>query len=228
MKIAYLVLAHANPKHLAKMVAFLSSGDSSVFVHIDRKSDTSDFQAIKGRKVRFTTSRIPVYWGEYSMVEAILILITQALGSADRPDYCVLLSGSDYPIRSNGYIREFFSRNAGAEFISVARVPTAEAGIFLSKVNRIAIPSTRPALKFATKVCARLGLAERDYRKHLGTLQPFAGSTWWALTRDACEHILEFAERNKSVCEYFQIHVFIGRDILSYHSRQFGVSEQDP
>jgi hypothetical protein len=204
MKIAYLVLAHANPKHLERMVGALSSEESSFFVHIDKKTDIANFKAISQRNVRFTSKRVPVYWGEYSMVEAILILIEQALDSTDRCDYCVLLSGSDYPIRSRHYIHDVLTRNSGTQFISIARVPTAEAGLPLAKINRMGIPSSRPLLKFLMKGCARLGLAERDYRNHLGTLQPFGGSTWWALTRDACEHILNFANENNSVCNYFK------------------------
>src|SRR5207302_794811 len=89
------------------------------------------------------------------------------------------------------------------EFISVAEIPTPEAGLSLAKINTIAIPSTRPLLRFATRVAARAGVAERDYRDHLGSLQPFGGGTWWALTRDACEYITEFAVGHPDFCDFF-------------------------
>ena len=49
-----------------------------------------------------------------------------------------------------------------------------------------------------------MGLAQRDYRKHLGNLEPYAGNTWWALTVDAVNYILEFVEHNKHVVDYFR------------------------
>ena len=203
MRIAYLILAHGNPAHLGRLVAALTSGESSLFVHIDAKTDIHRFRAIQEGSVHWTSRRVPVYWGEYSMVEAILLLLREAM-AAGRYEYFVLLSGSDYPIRSKQYIHQYLTRHAGAEFISIAPVPTPEAGISLGKVNRIAVPSSRPALKVLMKICARLGMADRDYRKQLGPLQPYSGSTWWALTRDACGHILEFANRDRSFCKYFE------------------------
>jgi hypothetical protein len=215
MKVAYLILAHANPAHLGRMAAALSSDESSVFVHIDEKADLAKFRNLDGL-VRFTSRRLPVYWGEFSMVEAILVLMEDALHAGDRYDYLVLLSGADYPIRSRRYIHDFLARYAGTEFISVAAIPAAEAGIALSKVNRMAVPSKRPMLKLLVKAAAKLGLARRDYRRYLGNLQPYGGSTWWALTRGACEHILEFAAANRWFCRFFEY--TLSSDEMFFHT----------
>jgi hypothetical protein len=223
MKIAYLLLAHTYPKHLARMITSLSSHDSAFFLHIDEKSNIDKFSPIKGENVFFSNRRIPVYWGEYSMVEAILILIKQALSSVDRYDYFILLSGADYPLRSKEYIQNFLVYNSGMQFISIARVPTPEAGISLSKIRKISVPSRRPVLKFLVKVGARLRLAERDCSRYLGHLQPFGGSTWWALTRSACDYIVDFTQRNQSFCRFFEytytpdemfFHTIIGNSVF--------------
>jgi hypothetical protein len=223
MKIAYLILAHRNPIHIRKMIDVLSSEDCSFFLHVDRKSRQDLFLFLKKENVFFSDKRISVYWAEYSMVEAILILIQQALCGPQSYDYYVLLSGSDYPLRSKEYIHNFFDKNRGMEFISMARIPNEEAGVPLSKIDTLAIPSSRPIYRSIVKACARLGLARRDYRKHLAGLQPYGGSTWWALTRDACEYILSFVKKNPSVCEYFEktytsdetfFHTILGNSIL--------------
>jgi hypothetical protein len=44
---------------------------------------------------------------------------------------------------------------------------------------------------------------QRNYKKYLGELTPYGGSTWWALTPDACNHIIDFIENNSAVVEFF-------------------------
>ena len=82
MKIAYLILAHRNPRLIARTIEALSCEDLAFFVHIDKKSNLDEFLFIKAKNLLFTEQRIPVDWAEYSMVEAILILIQQALASS--------------------------------------------------------------------------------------------------------------------------------------------------
>ncbi|MCI0600983.1 MAG: beta-1,6-N-acetylglucosaminyltransferase [Beijerinckiaceae bacterium] len=203
MKIAYLILAHKNPRLIARTIEALSCEDSAFFVHIDKKSNIDEFLIIEAGNVVFTEERIHVYWAEYSMVEAILILIQQALAESKQYEYYILLSGSDYPLRSKEYISRFFDQRRGTEFISLARLPNTKAGLPLSKINTVSFPSDQPALRLLVKAFAKLGLGQRDYRKHLPNLQPYGGSTWWALTRSACQYILDFTKYNAFVCEYF-------------------------
>lgn len=203
MKIAYLILAHKNPNHLKKMIEALSCEDSSFFIHVDKKSNIDDFSIIQGGNISFIDKRMPVYWAEYSMVEALLILIQKALDQEQVYDYCVRLSCSDYPLRSKKYIHDFFEKNRGTEFISMIKVPNDRAGVPLSRINTLRIPSTRPVYRFTVRVLAKLGFAQRDYRKHLVSLEPYAGCAAWALTRDACQYILNFVKTNQTVCNYY-------------------------
>ena len=98
MKIAYLILAHGSPKHLARLVAALSSNSATFFIHVDRKSDILPFAAIQGQAIRFSDTRIPVYWGDFSQVEATLTLLRAALDCNAKFERFVLLSGADYPV----------------------------------------------------------------------------------------------------------------------------------
>ena len=107
MKIAYLMLVHRNPRLLKRAIGMLSSEDCAFFIHIDRKANIREFSGIDGDNVFFSGQRIPVYWGEFSQVEATMLLIRQALVGYPAYDYFVLLHGSDYPLRSSRYIQRF-------------------------------------------------------------------------------------------------------------------------
>ena len=204
MNIAYLVLAHRNPLLLARQIRLLTSPRAAFHIHIDAKVDIRPFLGIRGNNVSFSPSRVRVYWAEYSMIDAILLLMREALAARQRYDYFVLLSGSDYPLRSASYISEFLDRNEGTDFISLVPIPNDDAGIPLSKITNFRAESNRPVLKLATRLAGKLGIARRDIGKHLGSLVPCGGSTWWTLTRRSCEYILDFVGRNERVCDFFR------------------------
>ena len=204
MKIAYLVFAYKNPKLLDRSIRTLSTEDCAFFIHLDQKSDMEEFSRIRRENVHFTEKRTPVYWAEFSGVEAILLLIREAMGGSQRYDYLVLLSGSEYPLRSGKYIHTFLEDNCGWEFMNMVKMPNEAAGKPISRINTLRFPSNKPLRRFAVRVLAKADLAQRDYRKYLGSLEPYAGSTWWALTREACQYILEFLPGHEHLEEYFQ------------------------
>ena len=202
LTIAYLICAHKNPILIKRTVECLSCEGVSFFVHIDAKFAINPFEIIRGKNVFFTDKRIPVYWGEFSQTEAILLLIRQALAAPQHHDYFVLLGGSEFPLRSGQYIQHFLEVNRGGEFITLVKIPAP--GKPISRINTLRYPSTRPILRFVFRALAKAGLAERDYRKHLGNLEPFSGNTWWALSREACEHIIEFTQRNRILAKFLE------------------------
>lgn len=103
-----------------------------------------------------------------------------------RFDRFVLLSGADYPLRSAAAIERFFARNPGKEFINLVAMPADAAGKPLSRLTTY-VP--RPGLrKVLTKV--RKPPRTRDYKAYLGPIVPYAGSTWWALSREASHVVL--------------------------------------
>jgi hypothetical protein len=204
MKIAYLLFAYKNPKLMKRMIDRLTDEKSAFFIHIDKKSDMNEFSQISGKNIYFHKKPIPVYWAEYSGVQAILNLIRQSFEVGQEYDYHVLLSGSEYPIRSKEYINQYFDKHCGAEFINMIKMPSEAAGKPISRINTVRIPSQKTVYRLIVKILARAGLAQRDYRKYLGNMEPYAGNTWWALTRDACHYILEFEKKNPKVSDYFK------------------------
>src|SRR5882762_2525786 len=124
MKIAYLILGHNTPNHLGRLVRALDSPNAKIFIHIDRKSDISPFrEKLTQNSVAFLEDRVNVHWGDFSDVEATIRLMKEALNCSPESDYLALLSGSDYPLRSQQYIEDFFTRNHGRQCINLVRVP---------------------------------------------------------------------------------------------------------
>jgi Core-2/I-Branching enzyme len=202
MKIAYLMLVHRNPRLLKKAIEILSTEDCAFFIHVDKKANIQDFSEIAGDHIFLSERRIAVYWAEFSNVEAIMQLIQQALGSSTKYEYFIFMQGSDYPLRSGRYIQRFLEDNSGCEFMSMVKMPAP--GYPLSKINTLRFTSDKPIRRFASRVSAKLGLAQRDYRKYLRGLEVYAGDACWTLSRDACQYIVEFAGSNQHVEKYFR------------------------
>lgn len=202
MKVAYLMLVHSNPQLQKRAIDLLSSEGCGFFIHVDAKSDLGQFSDIRGKNVTFIEPRIPVYWGEISQVEATMLLIEQALRCSANYDYFVLMQGADYPLRSGKYIQAFFAQNRGAEYLSMVKMPAP--GFPITKINKLEYPSERPVLQLVARALGKIGLAQRDYRKQLVGLDGYAGDACWALSRDACLYLVEFAKQNPHVKRFFQ------------------------
>jgi hypothetical protein len=83
------------------------------------------------------------------------------------------------------------------------KIPNLSAGRPISLMTRFCVESSAPFRRFAAKAMSRTGMFSRDYRRHLGGMDPYGGETWWALTRDACQYITEFVRAQPKIVEFF-------------------------
>jgi len=196
--VAYLILAHADIPHLRRLVAALPA-DSIKLVHLDRKCAAAPNLSDLPNAV-VLDNRIPVYWADFSVVEATLLLLRAAL-RLKQIERIVLLSGSCYPIRSDDDILDFFSSRPTDNFIKAFAIEQASL-LYRSKLTQIHFGETsvvrltgsnRPALVHA--MARGLTLLQvwrrRDWRRSLAPLKPYFGSQWWAITRACGEYVME-------------------------------------
>jgi len=203
MKIAFLIAAHDSPSHLKLLVEALVSSQHEIFIHIDHNSDIKTFAKIEHENVHFLSRRTKVYWGGFSQVKATLLLITEAVkfGSFD---YFVLLSGKDYPTRSNNFIDDFFEINTNSNFINVVQMPGN--GKSLDRIENfyfeqsIRFPLFRKIITYLAKVFPLKRKIPRKGNSYI----PYGGSTWWALNEGAIQYIMQFIERNPVFANFFK------------------------
>ena len=218
MKVAHLILAHDAPERLGRLTAALDLEKSHSFIHIDSKSSISPFRAAVGDRATFLEKRTAVYWGHYSTIEATLQLIRHALDDARGFDRFVLLSGACYPLRSSHAQLRFYEAHPHAEFINLVQMPAVEERKPLTRLIEIMPhPGSTPMVRFSRRVLRKLRLSptrrEDAYRRVMGHLIPFAGDQWWALTRRACETIVEFMKREERVVQ-FMTRTFFSEEMI--------------
>jgi len=210
MKIAYLILAHKDPQQIIDLICHLSTAGTTFVVHIDGRAPGEVFQTVRrfaeGRSDVLLAKREKCYWGRYGIVRATLNCIEAALRLDF--DYAILISGQDFPIRSNRDISAFLEQNAGSEFIESFPLAkpnrwTPMTGAF-NALNRIQFMT----LFFRSR---RLHLKLKR-RMPLG-LEPHGGSQWWTLTKPALRWIHAYVEANPAIQRYFRF-VFIPDELF--------------
>lgn len=223
MKIAYLILCHIDPKHIARLANKISSENQHVYIHVDLESDIEQFKAEinNNNYVKFIKKRVKAYWGGFSAVKATINLM-EAATQEENYDRFILLQGLDYPIVSNQDIMDFFERYKQVEFIRACNTTKSndfklysksKMFWFFDKKNfwRKCLNKINTTIKLKTRKGYIIS-NEKRYDVYWGCAQ-------WALTGNCVNYILDFYDKNKKFNNYFK-YVFPA-DETYFHSIVF-------
>lgn len=199
-KIAFLILAHEDPKHLRKLVEALNF-NSDIYIHIDKKADISKFKVeIQYPNVFFIEDRIAVSWAGISMVDALMKLIQETLKQSENYSHAFFLTGSCYPIKEYKTIYSLISSQPEREFIKL--VAMRESPEHLLKhisqkwFKEPFINSNNKMLNIIDKgirfIFNKFGF-KNDWNQKI---IPYFGHTWCALTMNSCKYIFNYHINN--------------------------------
>lgn len=116
---AYLVMCHNNFNILKALLSAIDDDRNDIYIHVDKKAVGVPFEEIKKSVCRSNLTfieRLNVNWGGYSLIAVELSLLSEATKTPH--SYYHLISGVDFPLKSQADIHRFFCENAGKEFIS--------------------------------------------------------------------------------------------------------------
>lgn len=207
MRIVYIVSAYKNPTHVSRLVHRLHTGPETRFaVHVDRKTDAPTFEAMQaGLGDLDGVSFLPrhaCHWGGFGHVRASLKGIREVRESGWDPDYVILLSGQDYPIKPNAYIQDFLQDGDGRSFFLHFPLPTenwTHGG--LDRFRRWHWRYRRFHVWLPLQRTLPLGL------------KPWGGSAYWIVSRTALRTIAEFVDATPSYVRFFR-HVDIPDELF--------------
>lgn len=251
MQLNYLILAHKNPEQLKELVTALIQKDATFYIHIDLKSDMlpfkKQFAKFVNEKILFIQDRVNVIHGHFSQVEATLALMKAAINQGNT-GYFILLSGQDYPLKSNEWIKNIFTEDPHINYINyVSMYEDIEKGTwralhytfhpFPTERKFYVIPSVfnykfyhpkrwlslfkllnSPLKKEVVKL-----LKKKKIPKYL--THPSGGDQWWALPFETVQFILNFLDEHPDYLEFMKFtfcpdEMFFHSIILSYIDKQ--------
>lgn len=213
MKLAYLIMAHHQPAQLRRLISVLDCDSAAFFVHIDAQSALQPFKdaIAHQRNIHFLQDRVTIRWMGFSMVEATLRLLDAAV--RDGFDYCVLLSGADYPIKSNVQLSSFYE-SAREEYIAFWCL--ADRPSWVHKVQyfyptdliQIRPWSTNTDTIYLRRLFWGRFFKYRRYmpkRKFIDGMVPYGGPDWWSLSFGCARYILDFVAENPGFKRFYRL-----------------------
>ena len=170
------------------------------YIHIDRKAA---LPVISGDRIEYIRPRVDVHWSGFSQVTATLLLMEAAV--KDGHDYYAYISGVDYPIKPNHWLKELLA--AGGEYIHIHRMgedPFAPLSrykyyYFTDHYNR------RDKASYRTRFFTWLQKKLRSF--HVSKQIPFplfTGASWFVLSKNAVGHILKESAPGSRYVSFFK------------------------
>jgi Core-2/I-Branching enzyme len=195
MRIAYFLLVHQYPHLFKRMFRAIYAPENVYLVHIDKKSTAFLHQEIRSLlsnypNVRIMQPRDCIYCG-YSMVDIELKAIEELLD--EDWDFFMNLSGQDFPLQTQGSIRDYLTGKREQNFVHIIDVDRDWA-----------------AAKFRTQwyfVEYKFGSLPIFRRKRVWPLpirtpyptgyKEYGGSQWFTASRRFCEYVCRDPEVDK-------------------------------
>jgi hypothetical protein len=203
MRIAYIISAFKNPEQLIRLIIRLNSDSASFFVHVDKKTIREEHRLmVDGTKHLanvFFLKRYRCYWGGFGHVQATIEGINEIIKRNIPFDYVFLLTGQDYPIKTNEQIQEFIQQSNGKSFMEYFPLPSDRwEGGGMQRLELWHLRLFNHHYVFPKKHNL---LIKRNFPKQF---QPFGGSSYWCLSRECVTYIHRFIKTNQRFINYFK------------------------
>lgn len=207
MKYAFLILAHEDPAHLRRLIHALDDPRFDIYVHISAAAALEDyhFETYQLRHSGLTVldQRIRTYWGDITLVDAMLAMYRRASAHFSYDRY-ITLSGLDYPLRSNQEIYEALS-DLSREYISARPLGDDLA----AKIQGIYIWKYRFLIRVAQRCVNRYHMVMHPSRLRMrkGDREKspvYFSSQWHALSGACVAYLLRTVEENPRIRRFFR------------------------
>ena len=177
--IAYLILVHRFPEQFKRLFRAIHDPANHYVIHVDKSSGAAIEADIAAFIAPFANTEMLVsqraLWGGYSLVEAELRGMAQLLAANPDWTHFINLSGQDFPLKSQAYIRAFLSRTKGTEYIRMLD-------------QRVERPDTMNRLRYLC-VEAFGRLFRTRWTRTLPTgVTPYIGTQWKIVSRAFCDY----------------------------------------
>jgi hypothetical protein len=211
MNLGFIILAHNEPAAIRRLTDFLTSEGDRVVIHFDSGASASDQLAVhelaaqKPHQIR-VISKVHCVWGEWSLVEAVLLALREFQEMPNPPDYVHLMSGADFPTRPLSQLKEFLQANPNLDFIeccNIAKQSWVKGGLEKERFHFFFPYNFRTKRKAFDRLVDWQRKLKIRRRLPLG-LKPHMGSQWWTMRWPTCEKILNFTISNPKIPKFFK------------------------
>ena len=217
MRKAYIVLAHTLPVQLCRLIQRLDDGSSIFYVHIDKASPMAAFGCLSGFGEKVVlVPRENSQWARLGIVQATLNALRSIEGDARGFDRAILLSGQDYPIKSNREIDGFLHASPYRVFMNHWRIPNVDVWRHrggLARVDKYFFGIGRHQVVAASAANLLARIVPPLRRTMPDGLTPYGGWMWWIFDRAAVRRVLRYVDEHPGYVAYHR-HTFAPDEVF--------------
>jgi hypothetical protein len=207
MKQAILITTY---KDFEQLIELINEFDDTfnIYIHIDKKSEVSlnNYKKLKNiNNVKYLGNDFKVNWGGVNHLKAYLRLSEIALREKEN-SFFHLITGQDYPIKNSDHFKSIL-KNTKCNYLEHFKIPSERwsgGGIDrLENYNLYDTFNAKKSLKWINLIVRfqKNINYKRSISKSLGELH--GGSTYWSLTREVLQYVLDFTHKNKKIFKSF-------------------------
>jgi Core-2/I-Branching enzyme len=178
--IAYFILLHRYPEQFKRMFRAIYVPGNAYLIHVDQSSGQALADDIAAFIREFENTEIlparRALWGGYSLVDAELRGMARLLEMDPNWTYFINLSGQDFPLKSQSYIRGFLKDHVDTQFMRHVDQQSVRPDT-MNRVNQIFIEAFQKIF--------RTGIS----RRFPANAKPYIGTQWKIVSRRFCEFV---------------------------------------
>jgi hypothetical protein len=183
VKLAYVITAHKSPGQLLRLLDRIQHAGNTYVLHVDAKAEAGLHAAARDYAAKHANVRVipgeRIIWGSWRLAHAQIRAVAEALRASADWDYCINLTAQDYPLKTQAQIAAALDAGPrGANYLEVLEFDKAGAGP-RKRLEYYWFPWRGKMTKFTL------------FGRPAPKFKVYWGSNYFALTRDACEHLAQ-------------------------------------
>ncbi len=208
MKFAYLILSYKNFEQLKNFISSVEGKDVRIYIHIDKKVRVDDelksqIEGI-GENITFEDDRISVFWGGFSLVDAMIKLMRRYLADDFGADYIHICTDSDRLIRPRSEMESFLKQQgSNRNYLTYYTLPNdmwRDGGM-----NRFTYKwSYDYRSKFMAMLSVKIQKVCGFKRRLPESVDLYGGSSWMSLTHEAIAYVSERSIESDEIFRFFR------------------------
>lgn len=202
---AFLMMVHKSPELFGRIVHILAKDNHHFFINVDKKTaNIDDFkQAVRDVKNVTFIPQMRVHHGSVEQIHCELALYRAAMNASVKIDYFHLISGQDYPLRSNEQFDSFMEQHKGRSFGMIDDDAFREECMkrkYPYRTNVFHPNGHNYLFRILRKLTWRLQLI-LHVRSYI--LDCWGGWNWRSLYRPVVTYLLDYVDKNPTFLKRF-------------------------
>jgi hypothetical protein len=209
--IGFILVTYKKPEQIIRLVRTLNRmfDHPPIACHHDFSQTTLPMEAL-GKNVSFVYPHLQTGWGDFSTVEATLRAMQLMYGTCNSPDWFVLLSEADYPIKPATQILKDLTLSPYDVHIDHWQIRHNDDMWHALRHERYCtfkfrIPFFDEKLRLTKReVTLRHPLITFPFLPFYQNFQCYAGEHWFCANRKAAEYVIEFHSARPALANHYR------------------------